>query len=165
MEKFARPDALFFYLYHRSLDQFSDKINFRTALRTYRAKTDQTAHFDHITITDKVLHAAATRVGAGVLYQISTLLWNTLVKAFSSGLSQPATDRAPLRESYLCACAEVIVSVTMHRVIWGSPLPSLCCVVDLEPCLLSCPGSSVGRTLCLGSRVSWVRVPPGAAHF
>ena len=24
-EKFARPYALFFYLYHRSLDQFSDK--------------------------------------------------------------------------------------------------------------------------------------------
>ena len=36
----------------------------------------------------------------------------------------------------------------------------LCCVVDLEPCLLSCPGSSVGRALCLVCRVSWVRVPP-----
>ena len=41
----------------------------------------------------------------------------------------------------------------------------LCCVVDLEPCLLSCPGSSVGRALCLESRVSWVRVPPRAALF
>ena len=39
----------------------------------------------------------------------------------------------------------------------------LCCVVDLEPCLLSCPGSSVGRALCLVSGVSWVRVPPRAA--
>ena len=28
---------------------------------------------------------------------------------------------------------------------------ALYCVVDLEPCLLSCPGSSVGRALCLGS--------------
>ena len=41
----------------------------------------------------------------------------------------------------------------------------LCCIVDLEPCLLSCPGSSVGRALCLESRVSWVRVPPRAAPF
>ena len=41
----------------------------------------------------------------------------------------------------------------------------LCCVVDLEPCLLSCPGSSVGRALCLESRVSWVRVSPRAAPF
>ena len=39
----------------------------------------------------------------------------------------------------------------------------LCCVVDLEPCLLSCPGSSAGRALCLESGVSWVRVPPRAA--
>ena len=30
----------------------------------------------------------------------------------------------------------------------GLPLP-LPRVVDLEPCLLSCPGSSVGRELCL----------------
>ena len=59
----------------------------------------------------------------------------------------------------------------------------LCCVIDLEPCLLSCPGSSVGRALCLVSGllscpgssvgralclvsgVSWVRVPPRAAPF
>ena len=26
-------------------------------------------------------------------------------------------------------------------------------------------GSSVGRALCLEYRVSWVRVPPEAAHF
>ena len=31
--------------------------------------------------------------------------------------------------------------------------------------MLSCPGSSVGRALCLESRVSWVRVPPRAAPF
>ena len=30
---------------------------------------------------------------------------------------------------------------------------------------LSCLGSSVGRALCLEYRVSWVRVPPEAAHF
>ena len=42
---------------------------------------------------------------------------------------------------------------------------ALCCVVDLEPCLLSYPGCSVGRALCLVSRVSWVRVPPRAALF
>ena len=29
----------------------------------------------------------------------------------------------------------------------------------------TCPGSSVGRALCLESRVSWVRVPPRAAPF
>ena len=28
-----------------------------------------------------------------------------------------------------------------------------------------CLGSSVGRALCLEYRVSWVRVPPEAAHF
>ena len=28
---------------------------------------------------------------------------------------------------------------------------ALSCVVDLEPCLLSCPGSSAGRALCLDS--------------
>ena len=38
---------------------------------------------------------------------------------------------------------------------------ALCCVVDLESCLLSCPGSSVGRALCLGGRVSWEsHLPP-----
>ena len=79
-------------IYHRSLHQFSDK-SILEPLRTYRAKTDQTAYFDHITITDKVLHAAA---GAGVLYQISTLLWNTLVKAFSR--SPPPIFLAPLRD-------------------------------------------------------------------
>ena len=30
---------------------------------------------------------------------------------------------------------------------------------------VSCLGSSVGRVLCLEYRVSWVRVPPEAAHF
>ena len=30
---------------------------------------------------------------------------------------------------------------------------------------MSCLGSSVGRALCLEYRVSWVRVPPEAAHF
>ena len=30
---------------------------------------------------------------------------------------------------------------------------------------VSCLGSSVGRALCLEYRVSWVRVPPEAAHF
>ena len=33
------------------------------------------------------------------------------------------------------------------------------------PNQLSCLGSSVGRALCLECRVSWVRVPPEAAHF
>ena len=45
------------------------------------------------------------------------------------------------------------------------PAELLPCVVDLEPCLLSCPDSSVGRALCLVSGVSWVRVPPRAAPF
>ena len=31
--------------------------------------------------------------------------------------------------------------------------------------ILSCPGSSVGRALCLVNGVSWVRVPPRAAPF
>ena len=31
--------------------------------------------------------------------------------------------------------------------------------------LCTCLGSSVGRALCLEYRVSWVRVPPEAAHF
>ena len=42
---------------------------------------------------------------------------------------------------------------------------ALCCIVDFGPYLLVCPGSSVGRALCLDCRVSWVRVPPRAAHF
>ena len=33
------------------------------------------------------------------------------------------------------------------------------------PSQLSCLGSSAGRALCLEYRVSWVRVPPEAAHF
>ena len=62
-----------------------------------------------------------------------------------------------LSEGFLCHSTEN----------WGLTLPCvvLCCVVDLEPCLLSCPGSSVGRALCLESRVLWVRVPPRAALF
>ena len=42
---------------------------------------------------------------------------------------------------------------------------ALCCIVDFGPCLLVCPGSSLGRALCIDCRVSWVRVPPRAAHF
>ena len=42
---------------------------------------------------------------------------------------------------------------------------ALCCIVDFGPCLLVCPGSSMGRALCLDCRVSWNRVPPRAAHF
>ena len=41
----------------------------------------------------------------------------------------------------------------------------VCCICDSGPCHLSCLGSSVGRALGLESRVSWVRVPPEAAHF
>ena len=47
------------------------------------------------------------------------------------------------------------ISMCHSTEYWGL---TLSCVVDLEPCLLSCPGSSVGRALCLESRVSWVRV-------
>ena len=39
------------------------------------------------------------------------------------------------------------------------------CIVDLEPCLLSCPGSSVGRALCLESRVSGFESHPGQLLF
>ena len=39
------------------------------------------------------------------------------------------------------------------------------CDVRFGPSQLSCLGSSVGRALCLEYRVSWVRVPPEAAHF
>ena len=35
----------------------------------------------------------------------------------------------------------------------------LCCVVDLESCMLSCPGISVGE------QSVWVGVPPRAANF
>ena len=62
----------------------------------------------------------------------------------------------------MCNVVYGFFCVTKHTVIWGL---TLCCVVDLESCLLSCPGSSVGRVLCLVSRVSWVRVPPRAAPF
>ena len=54
-------------------------------------------------------------------------------------------------------------SCVPHRVIWGLLAFALCCIVDFGPCLLVCPGSSVGRALCLYCRVSWVRVPPRAA--
>ena len=37
------------------------------------------------------------------------------------------------------------------------------CVADLSSCLLSCPGSSAGRPLCLDYGVLWVPVPPRAA--
>ena len=47
---------------------------------------------------------------------------------------------------HTCAC---VCRASMHS-YWGLTLPlPLCCVVDLEPCLLSCPGSSVGRALWL----------------
>ena len=44
---------------------------------------------------------------------------------------------------------------TMRCEIWAQP-------AELR---LSCVGSSVGRALCLEYIVSWVRVPPEAAHF
>ena len=58
-----------------------------------------------------------------------------------------------------------LISCVPHRVIWGLLAFALCCIVDFGPCLLVCPGSSVGRALCLDCRVSWVRVPPRAALF
>ena len=45
-------------------------------------------------------------------------------------------------------------SCVPHRVIWGLLAFALCCIVDFGPCLLVCPGSSVGRALCLNRRVS-----------
>ena len=54
-------------------------------------------------------------------------------------------------------------SCVPHRVIWGLLAFAVCCIVDFGPCPLVCPGSSVGRALCLDCRVSWVRVPPRAA--
>ena len=47
---------------------------------------------------------------------------------------------------------------------WGLTSP---CVVNVLCCRLRAlpAGSSVGRALCLESRVSWVRVPPRAAPF
>ena len=48
---------------------------------------------------------------------------------------------------------------------WGLTLPCIVLCVDLEPFLLSCPGSSVGRALCLESRVSWVESHPGQLLF
>ena len=39
------------------------------------------------------------------------------------------------------------------------------CTMRCGPSQLSCLGSSIGRALCLEYRVSWVRVPPEAAHF
>ena len=41
----------------------------------------------------------------------------------------------------------------------------LCIVLYSRLCCIVCPGSSVGRALCLDCRVSWVRVPPRAALF
>ena len=63
----------------------------------------------------------------------------------------------------LCLFCSICATYLCHSTeYWGLTLPCvvLCCVVDLEPCLLSCPGSSVGRALCVVSGVSWVRVPP-----
>ena len=37
--------------------------------------------------------------------------------------------------------------------------------VKFGPSQLSCLGSSAGRALCLECGVSWVRIPPEAAHF
>ena len=36
---------------------------------------------------------------------------------------------------------------------------------NVYPHVYMCLGSSVGRAPCLEYRVSWVRVPPEAAHF
>ena len=44
-------------------------------------------------------------------------------------------------------------------------LSGVLCDVRFGPSQLSCLGSSVGRALCLEYRVSWVRVPPEAAHL
>ena len=62
-----------------------------------------------------------------------------------------------------------------QRMPWVELEPTTLCFLDRVLFLLSyqgrlctipsCPGSSVGRALCLESRVSWVRVPPRAAPF
>ena len=38
-------------------------------------------------------------------------------------------------------------------------------IIRAYTCQLSCLGSSASRALCLEYRVSWVQVPPEAAHF
>ena len=45
----------------------------------------------------------------------------------------------------------------------GSPLTTTGC--QKYTCNYACTCSSAGRALCLECRVSWVRVPPEAAHF
>ena len=44
-------------------------------------------------------------------------------------------------------------------------MPCLALICKILPSQLCCLSSSVGRTLGLESRVSWVRVPPEAADF
>ena len=46
--------------------------------------------------------------------------------------------------NYLATLSDLGFSFALSCVV-------LCCVVDLESCLLSCPGSSVVRELCLDS--------------
>ena len=69
-----------------------------------------------------------------------------------------------LQHHHVCACVYYI-HVCQYECVHAVRCLVLCCIVHLESCLLSCPGSSVGRALCLESRVSWVRVPPRAAPF
>ena len=64
-----------------------------------------------------------------------------------------------------CTCMFVCLRVGYLRV--HVPFLSFCFQVHVM-CyarVLSCLGSSVGRALCLEYRVSWVPVPPEAAHF
>ena len=142
-EKFARPDALFFYLYHRSLDQFSDKSKPRKpslivhqppnipcenrSNRTFRSYHDYgqgpTCSSDkgRCRCALSNLNIAMEYTGEGFLF------------GFVAARHRSSARRFEI--SYLCACAEVIVSVTMHRVIWGSPLPFvvLCCRLRALP--------------------------------
>ena len=46
-----------------------------------------------------------------------------------------------------------------------SDLRFACLCIVLYSKLWTLPGGSVGKALCLDCRVSWVRVPPRAAHF
>ena len=64
-----------------------------------------------------------------------------------------------------------ILSVFLYNYAQSSGFAfALCCIVlhcvtDFEPSQLGCSGSSVGRVLCLESRVRWVEVPPRTALF
>ena len=108
------------------------------------------SHSPHLSLSCRVLTAGAARQAA--------LAWSLVLREAHSLPSAMWYLHLAAVESRMMVHATCSVGSNP-----GSPLTTTGC--QKYTCNYACTCSSAGRALCLECRVSWVRVPPEAAHF